>query len=70
MHLPAGYVAAARHDRSRYGGGVLLLCRKSLLVDSVDCETYYVSGTSEIVGVRYQGTNSFCVSTDNLEHLM
>ena len=61
MHLPRGYVVAARHDHSRYGGGVLLLCRDNLLVDFVDCETYYVSGTSEIVGVRYQGTIILCI---------
>ena len=36
MELPSGYVVAARRDRSRHGGGVLLLCRDDLLVDSVD----------------------------------
>ena len=61
MELPRGYVVAARCDRSRHGGGVLLLCREDLLVDSVDCETYYVSGTSEVIGVCYQETMILCV---------
>ena len=61
MHLPTGYVVVARHDRSRHGSGVLLLSRDNLLVDSVDCKTYYVCGTSEIIGVHYQGTLILCV---------
>ena len=61
MKLPRGYVVAARRDRSRHGGGVLLLCRDDLLVDSVDCEEYYVSVTSEIIGVCYQETIILCI---------
>ena len=61
MELPSGYVVAARRDCSRHGGGVLLLCRDDLLVDSVDCEMYYVSATSEIIGVRYQEIIILCV---------
>ena len=30
-------------------------------MDSIDCEAYYHSGTSEIVGVHYQGTMILCV---------
>ena len=61
MEFPRGYVDAARCDRSRHSGGVLLLCRDDLLVDSVDCEMYYVSATSEIIGVRYQEKIILCV---------
>ena len=61
MKLPRGYVVAAHRDRSRHGGGVLLLCRDDLLVDSVDCGEYYVSATSEIIGVRYQETIILCI---------
>jgi len=62
MKLPRGYTVAACHDRSRHGGGVLLLCREDLLMDVIDCEMYYyVSETSEIVGVHYQETLILCV---------
>ena len=62
MELPSGYVVAARHDCSHHGGGILLLCRGDLLVDSVDCEMYYVSMTSVIIDVRYQETIILCIS--------
>jgi len=61
MKLPRGLVIAAHHDRSRHGGGILLLCRDDLLVDSVDCELYHVPATSEIVAVRCQRTMILCV---------
>ena len=47
------YVTDARHDHSRHGGGVLLLHRDNLLMNSVDCEMYYMSGTSDVL---YQET--------------
>jgi len=59
--LPRGYVVAAHHDRSHHGGGILLLCKDVLLMDVVDCEMYYVSETSEIIGVHYQETMILCV---------
>ena len=61
MYLPAGYIVAARHDRTCCGGGVLILCRDHLLVNAINCDKYYVSGTSEIVGVLFQGTVIACV---------
>jgi len=62
MYLPAGYVVAPHRDRTRRGGGVFLLCRDHLLVSTVSCERYYVSGTSEILGVLFQGTMIICVN--------
>ena len=61
------YIFAACHDNSRHGSGVLLLCRNYLLVNSVDCQTYYMSETSEIIGVGYHGLNILCVYIDYLE---
>ena len=61
MYLPAGYVVAAHQDRTQHGGGILLLCRDHLLVSTVSCERYYVSGTSEIIGVLFQGAMIICV---------
>ena len=61
MFLPAGYIVAARHDRTCHGGGVLLLCRDHLFVNTLDRRQYYVSGTSEIIGVLCQGTVIVCL---------
>ena len=61
MKLPRGYVITAHYDHSHHGGGVLLLRRDNLLVDSVDLEMYHEPATSEIVGVCYQGTVILCV---------
>ena len=61
MKLTRGFVIAACHDHSRHSGGVLLLRRDDLLVDSVDCELYHVPATSEIVAVRCQRTMILCV---------
>ena len=59
-NLVTCYVGIAHYDRSCHCDGVLLLSRNNLLVDSVDCEMFYVSGTSEIIGVHCQGTLILC----------
>ena len=45
MFLPAGYIVVARHDRTCHGGGILLLCRDHLFVNSFDCGQCHVSRT-------------------------
>ena len=49
MYLPPGYAVVARRDRTRHGGGVLLLCKDYLLVDAINCEDFYVAGSCELI---------------------
>lgn len=60
-HLAEELVAACQ-NRSRHGGSVCF-CAGTLLVSSVSCDNIiYESGTSEIVGVLFQGTTIICIT--------
>ena len=36
---PLGYVVAARHDRSKHGGGVLILAQEAISFEEIDTST-------------------------------
>ena len=61
MYLPPGYAVVARKDRTRHGGGVLLLCKDYWLVDSIDCKDFYVAGSCEFIAVRFKSVVILCV---------
>ena len=50
---PPGYMIAARRDRTRHGGGVLILARDSCLFDEIDTTTVAVPCTAELVAIVY-----------------
>jgi hypothetical protein len=52
--LPPGYRVFARKDRTKHGGGVLILGLEMLLVNDLKLDKYHAPCVSEIVGVEYQ----------------
>jgi hypothetical protein len=60
IELPPEYVIAARKDRSRFGGGVLIMCQSQISHSEVDVNDLYKKGTSEIVAVKLLGTCLTC----------
>ena len=50
---PPGYMIAARRDRTRHGGGVLILARDSCLFDEIDTTTVAIPCTAELVAIVY-----------------
>ena len=50
---PPGYVIAAHHDRTKHGGGVLILARDSCLFDEIDTTAVAIPGTAELVAIAY-----------------
>jgi hypothetical protein len=63
--LPPGYKVFARRDRTKHGGGVLILGLATLLVDELDLDQYYTAGLSEIVGIEFQDFQVFGAYTQN-----
>ena len=47
------YVIAARRDRPRRRGGVLILARDSCLFDEIDTTTVAIPCTAELVAIVY-----------------
>ena len=50
---PPGYVMAAHRDRTKHGGGVLILARDSCLFDEIDTTAVTIPGTTELVAIAY-----------------
>ena len=57
---PTGYVVVARRDRSKHGGGVIILVREAVLFDEVDTTTISSPGVSEIVAINHCGFLIVC----------
>jgi hypothetical protein len=55
LFVPSGYKIAARLDRTRNGGGLMLMCEDHLLVDSVDCSVFNTPGQAEMICVDFLG---------------
>ena len=49
---PSGYVVVARRDRSKYGGGVLILLQEHILFKEINTTMISVTGKAELVAVR------------------
>ena len=47
---PLGYVVAARCDRTKYGGGVLILMQETILFEEIDTSTVAKPETAELHG--------------------
>ena len=50
---PAGYIVAARHDQSQYGGGVIIMVRENILFDEIDTTAVSIPEVSEVVAIKY-----------------
>ena len=48
---PPGYVVAARRDRSKHGGGVLILIREYILFEEIDTATFSIAERAELVAI-------------------
>jgi hypothetical protein len=55
LFVPRGYKVAARLDRTRNGGGLMLMCEDHLLVDTVDCSAFNTPGQAEMICVDFLG---------------
>ena len=53
--IPGGYKAAARLDRSKHGGGLLIGCMDHFLVDVLDLSEYNIPKVAEMIGVEFLG---------------
>ena len=63
---PSGYVVKARADRTKHGGGVIIMAREDVLCDTYPVEKYYVQGKAEMCAVTIPGgspTTLVCVYT-------
>ena len=47
---PAGYVVVACRDRSRHGGGVIIMVRENIFFDEIDTSAIEVS---EVVAIKF-----------------
>ena len=65
--LPDGYKIAARYDRSRHGGGVIIFSQDHLLVDEIKCDKWCISEEAEIVGIEFAGCVGFGCYTQSSE---
>ena len=61
LYLPSGYTVAAHKDHTRHDGGVLLLCKDCLLVDTINFANFYEVGSCEFVAVRFQNIAILCI---------
>ena len=50
---PPSYVIAACRDRTKHGGGVLILARDSCLFDEIDTTAVAIPGTAELIAIAY-----------------
>ena len=57
---PPGYVVAARHDRTKYGGGVLILAMETILFDEVDTSFTSAPERAEMVAISCYGALIVC----------
>ena len=48
---PLGYVVASRRDRSKYGGGVLILIREHILFKEIDTTAILIAEKAELVAI-------------------
>ena len=51
---PAGYVVASRRDRSRHGGGVVIMTQENFLFDEIDTTAVSLPEVSEIVAISHR----------------
>ena len=57
---PPGYVVAARRDRSKHGGGVLILLREVILFEEIDTAVFSIVEKAELVAVCVQSFIIIC----------
>jgi len=57
---PAGYVVAARRDRSKHGGGVIIMVRETVLFDEIDTTNVSSPGASKVVAISHCGLLFVC----------
>ena len=50
-----GYMVKARADRTKHGGGVIIMAREDVLCDNYPVEKYYVQKTVEMCAVTIPG---------------
>ena len=50
--LPPGYRVFSRKDRTKHGGGVLILGLEMLLIDTLKLEKHYAPCVSEVIGLK------------------
>ena len=57
---PLGYVVAARRDRTKYGGGVLILTQETILFEEIDTSAVAKLETAELVAISCYDTLFVC----------
>ena len=57
---PQDYVVAARRDRTKYGGGVLILAQETILFEEIDTSIIAVPEKAELVAVSCCDTLFVC----------
>ena len=57
---PLGYVVAARRDRSKYGGSVIIMVHETVLFDKIDTTTISSPCVSEVVAISHCGFLIVC----------
>jgi hypothetical protein len=57
LFLPQGYKVVQRCDRSKHGGGLIILAQDHMLVDVLDLAEWHVPDCREMVGIKYAGAD-------------
>ena len=52
---PTGYIVKARKDRSKHGGGVIIIAREDILCDNYPVSKYYVHEKAETCAITVPG---------------
>ena len=60
---PTGYVVKARADRTKHGGGVIIMAREDILCDKYPTEKYNICERAEICTVNIPGSGTACPTT-------
>ena len=64
--IPRGYKVAARLDRNKHGGGLLICVLKHHLVDVLPLSMYNTVGVAELIGIELYGTDTIgCYTPDS-----
>ena len=77
---PPGYVVAARQDRSKHGGDVLIISHEVILLEEINTTVFSIVEKAELVAIHVQSFTIVCCyrqpsSVDvtllyNLDHLL
>ena len=57
---PPSYVVAARRDRSKHGGGVLILIQEHILFEEIDTTDFSVAEKAELVAITFNSLLFVC----------